>query len=178
MLALWAALVSILFKELLYQYTVLKGRRLNSQAVVANAWHHRSDALSSIGTAVGIGGAILLGEQWLVLDPLAAVVVSLFIMKVAIQLLVPCVEELLEKSLPAEVEEKIKQEILAFPGVTSPHHLRTRRIGSSYAIEVHIRMDGQITLEEAHHTATAIENRLKSEFGSRTYINIHVEPVK
>lgn len=178
MLALWAALVSILFKELLYQYTVLKGRRLNSQAVVANAWHHRSDALSSIGTAVGIGGAILLGEQWLVLDPLAAVVVSLFIMKVAIQLLVPCVEELLEKSLPAEVEEKIKQEILAFPGVTSPHHLRTRRIGSSYAIEVHIRMDGQITLEEAHHTATAIENRLKSEFGNRTYINIHVEPVK
>lgn len=178
MLALWAALVSILFKELLYQYTVLKGRRLNSQAVVANAWHHRSDALSSIGTAVGIGGAILLGEQWLVLDPLAAVVVSLFIMKVAIQLLVPCVEELLEKSLPAEVEEKIKQEVLAFPGVTSPHHLRTRRIGSSYAIEVHIRMDGQITLEEAHHTATAIENRLKSEFGSRTYINIHVEPVK
>ena len=191
MLALWAALASILFKELLYQYTVLKGRRLNSQAVVANAWHHRSDALSSIGTAVGIGGAILLGEQWLILggaillgeqwlilDPLAAVVVSLFIMKVAIQLLVPCVEELLEKSLPAEVEEKIKQEILAFPGVTSPHHLRTRRIGSSYAIEVHIRMDGQITLEEAHHTATAIENRLKSEFGSRTYINIHVEPVK
>ena len=69
MLALWAALASILFKELLYQYTVLKGRRLNSQAVVANAWHHRSDALSSIGTAVGIGGAILLGEQWLVLDP-------------------------------------------------------------------------------------------------------------
>ena len=178
MLALWAALASILFKELLYQYTVLKGRRLNSQAVVANAWHHRSDALSSIGTAVGIGGAILLGEQWLILDPLAAVVVSLFIMKVAIQLLVPCVEELLEKSLPAEVEEKIKQEILAFPGVTSPHHLRTRRIGSSYAIEVHIRMDGQITLEEAHHTATAIENRLKSEFGSRTYINIHVEPIK
>lgn len=178
MLALWAALVSILFKELLYQYTVLKGRRLNSQAVVANAWHHRSDALSSIGTAIGIGGAILLGEQWLILDPLAAVVVSLFIMKVAIQLLVPCVEELLEKSLPAEVEEKIKQEILAFPGVTSPHHLRTRRIGSSYAIEVHIRMDGQITLEEAHHTATAIENRLKSEFGSRIYINIHVEPVK
>lgn len=178
MLALWAALASILFKELLYQYTVLKGRRLNSQAVVANAWHHRSDALSSIGTAVGIGGAILLGEQWLVLDPLAAVVVSLFIMKVAIQLLVPSMNELLEKSLPAEVEEKIKQEILAFPGVTSPHHLRTRRIGSSYAIEVHIRMDGQITLEEAHHTATAIENRLKSEFGSRTYINIHVEPVK
>lgn len=178
MLALWAALVSIVFKELLYQYTVFKGRRLNSQAVVANAWHHRSDALSSIGTAIGIGGAILLGKHWLILDPLAAVVVSFFIMKVAIQLLIPCVEELLEKSLPAEVEEKIKQEILSFPGVTSPHHLRTRRIGSSYAIEVHIRMNGKITLEEAHRTATAIENRLKGEFGSRTYINIHVEPEK
>lgn len=178
MLALWAALVSIVLKELLYQYTVFKGRRLNSQAVVANAWHHRSDALSSIGTAIGIGGAILLGEHWLILDPLAAVVVSFFIMKVAIQLLIPCVEELLEKSLPAEVEEKIKQEILSFPGVTSPHHLRTRRIGSSYAIEVHIRMNGKITLEEAHRTATAIENRLKGEFGSRTYINIHVEPEK
>lgn len=178
MLALWAALVSIVFKELLYQYTVFKGRRLNSQAVVANAWHHRSDALSSIGTAIGIGGAILLGEHWLILDPLAAVVVSFFIMKVAIQLLIPCVEELLEKSLPAEVEEKIKREILSFPGVTSPHHLRTRRIGSSYAIEVHIRMNGKITLEEAHRTATAIENRLKGEFGSRTYINIHVEPEK
>lgn len=178
MLALWAALVSIVFKEGLYQYTVFKGRRLDSQAVVANAWHHRSDALSSIGTAVGIGGAILLGEHWLILDPLAAVVVSLFIMKVAVQLLVPCVEELLEKSLPAEVEEKIRQEILSFPGVTCPHHLRTRRIGNNCAIEVHIRMDGKMTLEEAHRTATAIENRLKSEFGSRTYINIHVEPVK
>ena len=178
MLALWAALVSILFKELLYQYTAFKGRKLNSQAVVANAWHHRSDALSSIGTAVGIGGAILLGDRWLILDPLAAVVVSFFIMKVAIQLLVPCIEELLEKSLPAEVEDKIKQEILSFPGVSAPHHLRTRRIGNSYAIEVHIRIDGKISLEEAHHTATAIENRLKSEFGNRTYINIHVEPVK
>ncbi len=178
MLALWAAVISIVSKEGLYRYTVIKGRKLNSQAVVANAWHHRSDALSSVGTAVGIGGAILLGENWRILDPLAAVVVSFFIMKVAVQLLVPCVGELLEKSLPAEVEEKITQDILSFPGVTSPHHLRTRRIGASYAIEVHIRMDGRITLEEAHRTATAIENRLREEFGSQTYINIHVEPVK
>lgn len=101
MLALVAALVSIVFKEVLYQYTVFKGRKLNSQAVVANAWHHRSDALSSIGTAVGIGGAILLGDHWRVLDPVAAVIVSFFIMKVAVQLLIPCVDELLEKSLPA-----------------------------------------------------------------------------
>lgn len=178
MLALIGALVSIAFKEILYQYTRFKGRELNSQAVVANAWHHRSDALSSIGTAIGIGGAILLGDRWRVLDPIAAVVVSFFIMKVAVRLLIPCVDELLEKSLPAEVEDKILDTILSFPGVSSPHHLRTRRIGSYCAIEVHVRMDGKIALEEAHRTATAIENRLKEQFGKGTHIGIHVEPTK
>lgn len=178
MLALVAAVVSIVVKELLYQYTVLRGKSLNSQAVVANAWHHRSDALSSIGTAVGIGGAILLGPAWRVLDPIAAVVVSGFIMKVAVQLLIPCLDELLEKSLPAEVENKIMETILSFPGVSSPHHLRTRRIGSNYAIEVHVRMDGRISLEEAHHTATQIELKLKELFGKNTHVGIHVEPVK
>mgnify|MGYP000723838425 CR=1 FL=1 len=178
MLALIAALVSVAFKEALYRYTVFKGKRLNSQAVVANAWHHRSDALSSIGTAIGIGGAILLGNHWRVLDPIAAVVVSFFIMKVAVKLLIPCVDELLEKSLPADVENEIQKIILSFPGVSSPHHLRTRRIGNYYAIEVHVRMDGKITLEEAHRTATAIENTLKEQFGKGTHVGIHVEPVK
>nr|WP_302831391.1 cation diffusion facilitator family transporter [uncultured Bacteroides sp.] len=178
MLALIAAVVSIVLKEALYQYTVFQGKKLNSQAVVANAWHHRSDALSSIGTAIGIGGAILLGNRWRVLDPLAAVIVSFFIMKVAIQLLIPCVDELLEKSLPADVENKIQETILSFPGVSSPHHLRTRRIGNYYAIEVHVRMDGKISLEEAHHTATAIENKLKELFGKNTHVGIHLEPIK
>jgi cation diffusion facilitator family transporter len=162
----------------LYQYTVFKGRKLNSQAVVANAWHHRSDAFSSIGTAAGIGGAILLGDHWRVLDPVAAVIVSFFIMKVAVQLLIPCVDELLEKSLPAEVEDEILKTILSFPGISSPHHLRTRRIGSYCAIEVHVRMDGSISLEEAHETATAVENKLKRQFGKGTLVSIHVEPVK
>ena len=178
MVALIAALVSIVAKEILYQYTVIEGKKLDSQAVIANAWHHRSDALSSIGTAIGIGGAILLGENWRVLDPVAAVIVSFFIIKVAIQLLIPCVDELLEKSLPDEVEKEIEQALLSFPGVSEPHHLRTRRIGSYYAIEVHVRMDGNITLEEAHATATAIEHRLKNIFGEGTLINIHVEPKK
>ena len=178
MLALIAAAVSIVLKEALYQYTVFQGKKLNSQAVVANAWHHRSDALSSIGTAIGIGGAILLGDRWRVLDPLAAVIVSFFIIKVAIQLLIPCVDELLEKSLPADVENKIQETILSFPGVSSPHHLRTRRIGNYYAIEVHVRMDGRISLEEAHHMATAIENKLKELFGKNTHVGIHLEPIK
>ena len=176
--ALVAALVSIVSKEILYQYTVIQGKKLNSQAVIANAWHHRSDALSSIGTAIGIGGAILLGAHWRVLDPVAAVVVSFFIMKVSVRLLIPCVDELLEKSLPEDVEKEIEQTVLSFPGVSQPHHLRTRRIGNYYAIELHVRMDGKITLEEAHSTATAIENTLKEMFGKGTHVGIHVEPTK
>ena len=176
--ALVAAQVSILSKEILYQYTVIQGKKLNSQAVIANAWHHRSDALSSIGTAIGIGGAILLGDHWRVLDPVAAVVVSFFIMKVSVRLLIPCVDELLEKSLPEDVEKEIEQTVLSFPGVSQPHHLRTRRIGNYYAIELHVRMDGKITLEEAHSTATAIENKLKEMFGKGTHVGIHVEPTK
>lgn len=176
--ALVAALVSIVSKEILYQYTVIQGKKLNSQAVIANAWHHRSDALSSIGTAIGIGGAILLGDHWRVLDPVAAVVVGFFIMKVSVRLLIPCVDELLEKSLPEDVEKEIEQTVLSFPGVSQPHHLRTRRIGNYYAIELHVRMDGKITLEEAHSTATAIENKLKEMFGKGTHVGIHVEPTK
>lgn len=176
--ALVAALVSIVSKEILYQYTVIQGKKLNSQAVIANAWHHQSDALSSIGTAIGIGGAILLGDHWRVLDPVAAVVVSFFIMKVSVRLLIPCVDELLEKSLPEDVEKEIEQTVLSFPGVSQPHHLRTRRIGNYYAIELHVRMDGKITLEEAHSTATAIENKLKEMFGKGTHVGIHVEPTK
>ncbi len=178
MLALWAALISVVSKEALYQYTALRGRKLNSQAVVANAWHHRSDAFSSIGTMAGIGGAILLGDEWRVLDPIAAVIVSFFILKVSVKLLVPSMNELLEKSLPAEEENRINEIVLSYPGVTAPHHLRTRRIGNNRSIDLHVRMDGKLTLEEAHRRATVIEQRLRAEFGKGTYISIHVEPIK
>ena len=178
MLALIAAIVSILLKEALYQYTIFKGKHLNSQAVIANAWHHRSDALSSIGTTVGIGGAILLGQQWRVLDPIAAVIVSFFIIKVAYQLIKPCLDELLERSLPNEVEENITRIILSFPQVSEPHHLRTRRIGNNIAIEVHIRLNGDISLREAHNITTEIENKLKKEYGNGTHVGIHMEPIK
>lgn len=176
--ALIVAAFSIISKEILYRYTINEGKKLNSQAVIANAWHHRSDAFSSIGTLIGIGGAIFLGEKWRILDPIAAIVVSGFIMKVAIDLLKPCIDELLERSLPAETEQKILELITSFPEVSSPHHLRTRRVGNHFAIEVHIRMDGQTTLEMAHHTATLIERRIKEEFGPETHIGIHMEPVK
>lgn len=176
--ALIVAGISIITKEALYQYTIIKGKHLNSQALTANAWHHRSDALSSIGTLIGIGGAICLGEQWRILDPIAAIVVSIFIMKVALQLLKPSIDELLERSLPAETENKILDIILSFPEVSAPHHLRTRRIGNHIAIEVHIRMDGDKTLADAHAVVSKIEQQLKVEFGEKTHIGIHIEPRK
>ena len=107
LLALWAALVSIIMKEGVYHYSMVKARQLNSQAVEANAWHHRSDALSSIGTAVGIGGAIFLGQRWSVLDPVASIIVGAFIVKVALSLLRSGIGDLMEQSLPDAVEEEI-----------------------------------------------------------------------
>lgn len=178
MVALIAAVISIIAKELLYHYTVKCGEKLNSQVVVANAWHHRSDAFSSIGVLAGVGGAMFLGGRWAVLDPIAATIVSLFIVKVAYSLLMPSLEELLERSLPKDVEQRIEQIILSVDGVSSPHHLRTRRIGSAYAIEVHIRMDGNLTLTQAHAVTTAVERLLKQEFGDSTHVGIHTEPVK
>lgn len=177
-IALIAAFVSIMVKEALYQYTARRGRRLESPTMVANAWHHRSDALSSIGTSIGIGGALLLGPQWAVLDPLAAIVVSALIIRVALKLLLPCVDELLERSLPEEEEAFIRHTILSHPGVSDPHNLRTRRIGAYRAIEVHFRMDGQTTIHDAHAVTRAIEDALRDKFGANTIINTHVEPVK
>lgn len=177
-IALVAAVVSVVAKEGLYRWTAARGRALHSPVIVANAWHHRSDALSSVGTMVGIGGAILLGENWRVLDPLAAVVVSFLIIKVAFQLSVPCMEELLEKSLPADEEQFITDTILAQPGVSDPHNLRTRHIGNSTAIEVHFRMHGSTPISQAHHATRQIEDRLRQKFGPQTFITTHVEPVK
>ena len=177
-LALWAALISIVVKELLYQYTARAGKRLDSQAVVANAWHHRSDALSSIGAAIGIGGAILLGDRWTVLDPLASIVVGAMLVKVAVNVLHGSMNELTECSLPAETEREIEDIIRSCPDVCEPHNLRTRKIGARIAIEAHIRMDGNTTLDVAHDRATDIENLLKERFGSQTHVTLHMEPTK
>ena len=177
-IALWAALLSIVVKELLYQFTVRKGKKLNSQVMVANAWHHRSDALSSVGAAIGIGGAIWLGQRWTMLDPLASVVVGLMLVKVAWELLKTSMAELTEGSLSEETEQEIIELICSVPNVQEPHNLRTRRIGNHIAIEAHIRMDGSLSLNEAHEQATAVERKLKARFGDKTYVSIHMEPMK
>lgn len=177
MLALWAALLSIVLKEATFRYSMAEARKLHSQAVEANAWHHRSDALSSIGTAVGIGGAIFLGQRWTVLDPIASVLVGLFIIKVAVFLLRDGIGDLMEHSLSDEVENEILQLAASVPGVAEPHDLHTRRIGNHYAIELHILMDGNMPLREAHDKASEVEDLLRNHYGEETHIAVHVEPI-
>ena len=176
MLALWAAVVSVLLKEAVYRYSMYKARKLQSQALEANAWHHRSDALSSMGTLIGIGGAIFLGDKWVILDPIASVIVGAFIVKVAVDLLKDGIGDLTDKALPESVEQEILQIVSEVENVGNPHNLKTRRIGNHYAIELHIKMDGNIPLKEAHDKATEIENLLRSKYGKETHVGVHVEP--
>ncbi len=176
--ALVAALASIGVKEWLYRYTRIAGERHHSQAVVANAWHHRSDALSSVGTAIGIGGALALGPHWAVLDPIAAFFVSVLIVRAAIDQLRPSIGELVEDSLPESVEADISKAIQSVPGVTDPHNMRTRKIGSKCAVDVHVRMDGNITLNEAHSKAAAVERNIREVVGTDAFVMVHMEPIK
>lgn len=174
--ALIAAIVSILVKEALYWYTAIKGKKIESQAVIANAWHHRSDAFSSIGTALGIAGAIFLGPQWRILDPLAGMIVSIFILKVAFDLGKPSMHELLEQSLPESTLQEISKLVEAHPEVIFQHNLKTRRIGNIIAIDIHIKLDKNISFVHSHDVATEIEKSLRKKYGERTVTNIHTEP--
>ena len=175
-LALVMAAVSIVVKEGLYWYTIIVGRKINSPSVIANGWHHRSDAFSSIGTLIGISGAMFLGERWRILDPITSVIVGLFIVGVAYKLARPSIQELLEGSLPKEVEQNIAEKIQQTPGVIAFHHLRTRKNGNIFIIDMHIKVDPASSIVEAHDIATHVENRIKATFGRRTRVNIHIEP--
>lgn len=175
-IALVAAAVSILAKEILFRVTSKVGRTLNSPIVIANAWHHRSDAMSSIGSLVGIGGALLLGNKWTILDPLASCFISIAIIVVATKMGLPSISELLEASLPKDIEDDIRSIASAIPGVRNIHELKTRRNGMSYIIDAHILVDPTISVVASHDIATMVENALTQKFGMETQINIHVEP--
>ena len=177
-IALAAAVLSIVLKEWMFHLTRKVAREVDSPAVEANAWHHRSDALSSVGTAIGIGGAVLLGSKWAGLDPIAALVVSVFIVVQAAKILSDAIGQLMEKSLPRDVEQRICEIVYEEEGTSDIHHLRTRKIGSQISIELHVRMNGYLTLREVHDKSIAIEKRLRAAFGDSTYINLHVEPLK
>ena len=177
-IAFWAAIASIVLKELTYWLTIRVAKQVDSEALRANAWHHRSDALSSIGTGLGIGGAILLGQKWTILDPIAALVVSVFIVLTALRLTYGALGEFLEQSLPEENENEIRAIVAADKELSELHHLCTRRLGNRVAIEMHLRMPGNTPLTIAHKHASAIEQQLKQRFGDQTHINIHLEPTK
>ena len=174
-LAFWAALISIIVKEALYQWTYRVGKALDSPVVVANAWHHRTDALSSVGALLGIGGAILLGGRWVILDPIVCVIISIVIVYIAIKMMIPAVSELLDASLPDAVEQEIVTIALSVQGVEDIHELKTRRSGSDMLASLHLVVDGAISVHQAHDIATAVEQALRQRFG-KMQLSIHIEP--
>ncbi len=178
MIAFIMAIISIVTKEWLFQYTRIAGEQINSTALVANAWHHRSDAFSSIAVLIGIGCAMFLGENWRILDPVAALIVSIFIFMVAWRLAVPSIKELLEVSLPNAVNEEIGNEIKNVDGVRAFHHLRTRKNGNIYIMDFHIKVDPTLTITAAHDIADNVEKTLKHKYGASAIVNIHIEPYK
>lgn len=174
--ALYAAIGSIIVKEVLFQYTIKAGKIAKSQAVIANAWHHRSDVYSSIGTLIGISGAIFLGDKWVILDPIAAVVVSFFIFRIALRITKDTLFELIETSLPTDHESEILQIAAKVDGVHEPHDLKTRKIGNQIAIDIHIRVLNNLNVEQAHDITIELEETLRNKYGEDTYISIHTEP--
>lgn len=176
MIALWAAVASIVLKEILYHYTIIQGKALNSPMMIANAWHHRSDAFSSVGSLLGIAGAIFLGDKFVILDPITGCVISIFIFVMAIKMSVPAIKELLDVSLPDEVENKIEKTAKTVPGVVDLHELKTRREGPGIVMEGHLVLHSEISLKEAHDISKKVENALRKEFGPETQISLHLEP--
>lgn len=176
-IAFAAAVLSVVIKEALYRYTATTGKRINSPALIASAWHHRSDAFSSIGAGLGIGGAIIGGPRLAILDPIAAAVVSLFIFKAAWSIMQESLNELMEASIGKEGEGTILSIISSQEGVLGFHAVKSRRIGYYIAIEAHILVDRRLSIVSAHDIATSLERKLRGEFGKTTQINIHVEPL-
>lgn len=174
--ALWAALISIAFKEVLFQWNSRVGRKVNSPAMISNAWHHRTDALSSIGSAAGIGGALLLGGKWAVLDPIVCCAISVFIFVIAVQMAIPALGELTEASLPEEMENKIVAILQSVDGVENVHALKTRRNGPDIIVDAHIVVDPDMSVAAAHALTEIGESLLRQEYGDGTQISLHVEP--
>lgn len=176
MIALWAAVASIVLKEILYRYTIIQGRALNSPMMIANAWHHRSDAFSSVGSMLGIAGAIFLGDKFVILDPITGCVISIFILVMAVKMSVPAIKELLDVSLPDEVEQQIVSTAKSIQGVIDLHELKTRREGPGIIMEGHLVLLSDISLKEAHNISKKVEESLRKEFGPETQISLHLEP--
>ena len=174
-LALVGAGVSIVLKEVLYHCTVHTGRRIKNQLIVANAWHHRSDAFSSVAVLLGVAGAWL-KPSWHVLDAYATLLVSFFIIKVGLDIFKKALNEFTDMSPEPEVINKIKNCAGCVNGVISIHDLRVRSSGGLYQMETHIVVDGRLTVSEGHRIAKAVESCLEEEIDSLDRVIIHVDP--
>lgn len=176
-IALLICVLSIVVKEWLYRYTRRAGERINSGAVIANAWHHRSDAFSSVATLIGISGAMFLGQHWRILDPVAEMVVAIFIVIVGVKMAIPAVKELLEVALPEEMQADIRRAISTTPGVITFHHLRTRKNGKTIIIDVHIKVEPTLTVVQAHDISTCVESRISALYAQdNVMVTTHIEP--
>jgi len=175
-MALIGAGLSIAFKEALYHYTVYTGRRIKSQLVVANAWHHRSDALSSVAVFLGVGGAYLKPSLH-VLDSFAALLVSFFIVKVGVEIVRNTLREFTDTAPREEILNRIKKCALTVNGVIDTHDLKVRTSGGLYKMEIHIVVNGQLTVIEGHRIAKIVEHRLADDIEDIDSIIVHVDPV-
>jgi cation diffusion facilitator family transporter len=175
-IAVAAAAISMISKECVYWYTRRVGQRIGSKALIANAWHHRTDSLSSLATFLGVGAAIILGGKWAILDPIAALLVTLLIFWVSIKLVKESLNDLLEGSLDKETEKSIMSIASSIKGLKEPHNLKTRSLGNRIAIDIHIKVEKDLSVKEAHEISLDLERSLRSEFGEETFVNIHVDP--
>ncbi|MBN2852112.1 MAG: cation transporter [Clostridia bacterium] len=175
-LVLYIALASIISKELLFRYTMMVGKKITSDAVIANAYHHRSDVLSSIGVLVSAVIIAIFGEKYAYFDSIAEIVVSAFIFNVAVKLLKPSLNQLTDSSMSDENTNAVKKVFDNHPSVFSYHHLRTRKIGNQYAIDIHALVNEKLNVIEAHDITVELETTLKEMLGNDTFISIHVEP--
>ena len=176
-IALIGAGLSIALKEALYRYTILIGRRIKSPLIVANAWHHRSDALSSIAVLLGVGGT-LIKPSWHILDACAALIVSFFIIKVGLDILWNTLREFTDTAPRPEIIKEIMRCSLSVEGVMDAHDLRVRTSGGFYQVEIHIVVDGQMAVVEGHRIAKAVERCLVEEMDTLDRVIVHVDPAE
>ena len=174
MLALIAAVVSIVVKEAMYWYTRHYAKKLDSGALMADAWHHRSDALSSVGSLIGIGGALL---GYPICDPIASIVICLFIIKAAYDVFMDAVNRLVDRSCSDEEIEKMKSIIFSVEGVKDIDDLRTRRFGSKTYVDVEIAADKTLDLLTAHKIAENVHDKIESDFKDVKHCMVHVNPI-
>ncbi|MFP4152606.1 MAG: cation diffusion facilitator family transporter [Alkalispirochaeta sp.] len=170
------ALGSVLAKEILFHVTRYIGRRESSPALIANAWHHRSDALSSVAAVIGITGAIVLGEGWIILDPVTGILVSLLVVSVGGKTAIAALREMTDHALSDDECDELISIVRSVPGVEDPHNLKTRRLGPTVAVEIHFRVRGEMTVYDGHIRATEVERRIRDRFGSDATVITHVEP--